>query len=299
MDNKIERIAIIGTGILGTQIAMIAKYNNYDVYLYDPVDGIFYQTIDRYYKDLSHANIDPYIPFECWDKIKSSCKICNSIQDAIKTADLIIEAVPENLELKKDIFKILGKHSPPHTILATNSSSYPVSYFENSSGSAERCINIHFYQVLTGKNMADIMKGSSTKQEVFDAAVEWVKSLGMIPLVVKKEIMGFCFNRIWRSIKKEALYLWSNDFVDFKDIDRAWMIFTGMKQGPFGIMDRIGLDTVYNIETTYFKHSKNWEDTPPQALKDMVDRNEIGVKTGKGFYNYPNPEYIGKNFLNK
>jgi 3-hydroxybutyryl-CoA dehydrogenase len=299
MDKTIKKIAVIGTGILGTQIAMIARYKNYDVYLYDSVDRMFYQTIERYFKDLRNSNIEPYIPFKYWDEITSSCHICNSIEEAIKAADLVIEAVPEELELKKNIFKILGKHAPVNAILATNSSSYPVSYFEESSGRPEYCLNIHFYQILTGKNMVDLMKGSCTKQEIFDAAVEWVKSLGMIPLVVKKEVMGFCFNRIWRSVKKEALYLWGNDFVDFRDIDRAWMIFTGMKQGPFGIMDRIGLDTVYNIETIYFEHSKKPDDIPPKALKDMVDKKNLGVKTGKGFYCYPDPEYIGENFLKK
>lgn len=91
--------------------------------------------------------------------------------------------------------------------------------------------------------------------------------------------------------------MWAGGYVDFRDIDRGWMIWTGMSQGPFGTMDAVGLDVVYGIEMVYYNESKSPRDRPPRALKAMVDRNHLGVKTGRGFYTYPNPEYKSPNFL--
>lgn len=95
---------------------------------------------------------------------------------------------------------------------------------------------------------------------------------------------------------RSSLYV-GRGFVDFKDIDRAWMIAYGTPQGPFGLMDSIGLDVVYDIEIVYYNESKDSKDYPPEALKAMVDRKELGLKTGKGFYNYPDPEYSKPDFL--
>jgi 3-hydroxybutyryl-CoA dehydrogenase len=114
---------------------------------------------------------------------------------------------------------------------------------------------------------------------------------------VKKEILGFCFNRVWRAIKRETLHMWAGGYVDFRDIDRAWMVFTGMNVGPFGFMDAVGLDVVYDIEMVYYGESADPKDHPPQALKDKLERGELGVKTGKGFYAYPDPEFIRSDFM--
>jgi len=146
-------------------------------------------------------------------------------------------------------------------------------------------------------NMVDIMGGTKTTLGTIEAAKEWVRSLGCVPLTVNKEILGFCFNRVWRAVKRETLHMWAGGYVDFRDIDRAWMIFTGMSYGPFGLMDMIGLDVVYGIEMVYYNESRDPKDHPPEALKQMIERKELGIKTGKGFYTYPDPEYGRADFL--
>lgn len=98
-----------------------------------------------------------------------------------------------------------------------------------------------------------------------------IASLGMVPLKVNKELLGFCFNRVWRAVKKETLYMWANGFVDHRDVDRAWMIFNQTPWGPFALMDVVGLDVIYDIEMFYYNDSGDPRDHPPQALKDMVD----------------------------
>ena len=145
--------------------------------------------------------------------------------------------------------------------------------------------------------MADVMGGTRTTQDVIERGVAWVRSMGCLPLTVKKELLGFCFNRVWRAIKREVLWMWGNDYVDFRDVDRAWMTFTKMKMGPFGLMDGVGLDVIHNIEMVYYNESGNPKDKPPQALIDKVNRGELGVKSGNGFYTYPDPEFSLPGFL--
>ncbi len=190
-----------------------------------------------------------------------------------------------------------GAKAHPAAILATNSSSMPVSRFENEGGRPEQVLNIHFYFPLQGVNMADIMGGTRTRPDVMETGQAWIKSIGFVPLTVNKELLGFCFNRVWRAIKRETLYMWGNGFVDFKDVDRAWMIFTRMQEGPFALMDKVGLDVIWDIEMVYYNDSKDPKDHPPRALREMIARGELGVKSGKGFYTYPNPAFLQPGLL--
>jgi len=298
MNRTIERMAVVGTGILGAQIAMLGAHAGYSVKIYDPREGAFGETYEKLYNDIKTKGVEkPLVPWDKWESCRQTIHATSNLDEAVSDAQLVIEAVPENEDLKKKVFTDLGAKTPAGCILATNSSSMPVSRFENACGRPERCLNIHFYFPLQGVNMVDIMGGSKTTADVIETGVEWIRSIGCIPLTVKKEILGFCFNRIWRSIKREALYMWGNDFVDFMDIDRAWMVFTGTKEGPFALMDKVGLDVVHDIEMVYAEDSKDPRDLPPEALKKKIAAGELGVKSGKGFYSYPDPEFLQGDFL--
>ncbi len=297
MVRPFEHVAIIGTGILGAQIAMMAAYAGYSVKIYDPRKEAFLETFNKIKSDLIVKKATPFIPWDEWDKCKDSIQQVTTLDEAVGDADIVIESAPENVQLKNEVFKQLGEKTPPHTIIATNSSSIPVSKMEDSSGRPERCLNIHFYFPLQGVNMVDIMGGTRTIPEVMQQGVEWISSIGCVPLKVNKEILGFCFNRVWRAIKREVLFMWSNGYVDFRDSDRGWMVFTKMKEGPFAIMDKVGLDVIYDIEMVYYNDSKDPRDKPPDALLEMVKRGELGVKSGKGFYTYPDPEFLRPDFL--
>jgi 3-hydroxybutyryl-CoA dehydrogenase len=298
MNRPFERVTIVGTGVLGTQIAMLSANAGYSVSVYDTREGAFDETYDKLYADLKAKGINPFLPWDQWEKSKSAIRFTTVLGDALKDVDLVVEAITEDVEIKRKVFALMGEKAPAKAIFATNSSSLPVSRMEDSSGRPERCINTHFYMPLQGMNMVDLMPGTKTLPEVMQKGEEWIRSLGCVPLRVKKEILGFCFNSVWRSIKKQVLYMWGNGFVDFRDVDRAWRIFTGMKMGPFGLMDAVGLDTVYNIEMVYFTDSKDPKDKPPDALVDKIKKGELGVKSGKGFYTYPNPEFLQPDFLN-
>jgi len=294
---QIKKIGVVGLGTLGTQIAIQAAHYGYDVKGYDQDPEIFQQTIQKIRRMMKFLGKSPTMPVEEWEKAAQKVKLAKDMGEALQAADLVIEVVPENLELKRKIFAQIDSLAPPEAILATNSSSIPISRIENATQRPEKCLNIHFYAPATGMNMVDIMGGTKTTADAIETGQKFIRSVGCIPLTVKKEIFGFCFNSVWRAIKRQTLYMWAGGFVDFRDIDRAWMVFTGMNRGPFGIMDMVGLDVVYDIEMSYYNESKDPKDHPPQALKDMIGRKELGVKTGKGFYTYPEPEFTRPDFL--
>src|SRR5512147_696830 len=243
----VKKISVIGLGTLGTQIAIQAACYGCEVRGYDQDPEIFPKTIQKVKGMMKFLGKSPTMPAEEWEKGASKVKVVRDLAEALKDADLVIEAVPENLELKKKVWAQLDSLAPKSALLATNSSSIPVSRIESATGRPEKCLNIHFYQPGIGMNIVDIMGGTKTSPEAIEAARQFVRSISCIPLGVKKEILGFCFNSVWRAIKKQTLYMWGNGFVDFRDIDRAWMVFTSQTNGPFGLMDLVGLDVVYDI----------------------------------------------------
>jgi len=294
---KIQKVAVVGTGTLGAQIAIQASFYGCEVSAYDPDDTSFDRAIQRIKVRIENSGRKPALSVEQLAEGARKVKLCKKLEEAVRDAHLVIEAVPEDLGMKRDMFQKLDALAPREAVLATNSSSIPISRIESATTRPEKCMNMHFYSLDLGRNMVDIMGGTSTSAETMDAGKEWVLSIGCVPLTVKKETLGFCFNRVWRAIKRETLHMWADGYVDFRDIDRGWMIWTGMSQGPFGFMDGVGLDVVYGIETVYYNESGDLSDRPPDALKAMVDRNELGVKAGKGFYTYPDPEYRSPDFL--
>jgi len=297
MEEKIRKVAVVGTGFLGTQIAIQAACFDCEVSAHDPDEGSFNRQQQNLKLFMAAIGRKPVVPMEDWEKGAEKVKLCVQLEDALRDADLVVEVVPEELGLKRKIFEMLDALAPKGAILATNSSSIPISKIEDVTARPERCLNTHFYGLAAGMNMADIMGGTRTTAETIDAGKAWIRSIGCVPLTVKKEILGFCFNRVWRAIKRETLYMWAEGFVDFSDIDRAFMIFFDTSPGPFGWMDTVGLDVVYDIEMVYYNESRDPKDHPPEALKAMVDRKELGLKTGKGFYTYPNPEYMKPDFI--
>jgi 3-hydroxybutyryl-CoA dehydrogenase len=222
----------------------------------------------------------------------------DSLADAVKSADLIIEAVPERLELKRETFTKLEKLVQDDTIIASNSSSIPISRIEPAVQRKERVANIHFYAPVMKNYFVDLLKGNETSDAVFDTIITWVRSLKCIPMIIKKECMGFIFNRLLHSMQHESLALWANGHADFRDVDRATMIWSGLATGPFGSMDWVGLDLVRDIEMEYYRETGDAKFLiTADALKPMIERGDLGLKSGKGFYDWSNPEFARPGFL--
>jgi 3-hydroxybutyryl-CoA dehydrogenase len=295
--HPIRSITVVGLGTLGTQIAIQASAYGYDVSGYARNPDTFHAMHGKIREAMRMTGKGPTFPVEQWAEYASRVKLYNDLALSTRAADLVIESVPEDLEIKRSLFAQLDEIAPPHAILASNSSSIPISRIESATRRPERCLNLHFYQPAVGMNMADVMGGTRTAPDVLASVAEFVKSIDCVPLRVLKEIHGFCFNSVWRAVKRQTLYMWANGFVDLRDIDRAWMAFTGMSYGPFFMMDLVGLDVVLAIEHSYHRESGDPRDAPPAALTEKVKRGELGVKSGRGFYTYPHPEFAQQGFL--
>jgi len=277
MGESFTSVSVIGAGYMGHQIIEKSALYGYNINIFD----VSSEGLEEFVSEVK-SKVDE-------KKIKVVIKIFPNISEAVKNTDLIIEAVPEKIELKREIFSQIDKSAPPHAIIATNSSSIPISKLEDVVERKDKVMNIHFYNLFTIP-LADIMRGTQTSDATFQKGKFWVESIDITPLEVKKECYGFVLNRIWRAIKKDCLKIWAEGYADLETVDKAWPIFcqsfVSNDYGPFKFMDRIGLDVIYDIEMSYFKKSGLVDDKPPDNLKEMVERGELGVKTGKGFYDY-------------
>ncbi|MBU1275763.1 MAG: 3-hydroxyacyl-CoA dehydrogenase family protein [Proteobacteria bacterium] len=297
MTYNIEKVAVIGMGIIGTQIAIQAACYGYQVSGFDEVKGSFERSNDIILSSIKAQKMLPVTGLETWHQGLAKVSLTSELEQVLADADLVIEAVPEQMELKRAIFAKLDRLSPERTILATNSSTIPISKIEDVTKKPSKCLNLHFYFPALGMNLVDVMGGRHTSIKTIETCMKWVRSIGCIPIRLKKETFGFCLNRIQHAARREAMRMWADGNVDFEDMDRAWMTWTGMPFGLFGMMDQIGLDVVYNVELSYFNETKDPKYKPPTALKKMVENCELGYKTGKGFYSYPDPEYKELDFL--
>ncbi|MFX0010873.1 MAG: 3-hydroxyacyl-CoA dehydrogenase family protein [Candidatus Hermodarchaeota archaeon] len=277
METKIQKLSIIGAGFTGKQIAAQAALYDFIVQLYD-INSKTLKEAEKYIVGVLKRNRR--------NKAIQKVSYYSDLTQALENTDLVIEAVPENLELKKELFSQIDGVAPTHAIIGTNSSSYPVSRIESAVKRKDKVLNLHFYPPIPTRPMVDIMRGSETSEETFERGKKWIMDIGCEPMVVKKECLGFVFNRIWHTARREALNMWDKGYADIETIDKAWKIFTGMKMGPFVLMDGIGLDTVYAVQMTYYEESGDPRDKPPDKLKKMVEKGDLGMKTGKGFYTW-------------
>lgn len=290
-------IGIVGAGTMGAQIALHCAVHGYAVQLVSRSAGTLQQAGQRHAQELANRLADHHITADENETILRRIQYTTHIQEGVAGADLVIENVPERLDIKREVFAQLDQICLDHTIFATDSSSICISAIEGATQRPEKVLNMHFYPPVWQRPMVELMGGTATTEETMARAIHFVRTLGLTPLRVRKERTGFVFNRVWRAIKKECLHLADDGVASYEDLDRAWMIAFGMPVGPFGLMDRIGLDVVRDIELVYYRESGDAADAPPQLLLDKIARGELGIKTGQGFYTYPHPAFHAPGWL--
>jgi 3-hydroxybutyryl-CoA dehydrogenase len=219
----------------------------------------------------------------------ASLEAVDSLGACVSDVDLVIEAVHEKIELKRQVFAEIGRFARPETLIGSNTSSIPGSFLADASGRPEKTFNLNFGSPDHLK--VEVMGHPQTAPSTIDTALECLRSLGLVPILVRREIMGYANNRVWRAVKKEVLFLLDRGYLTAEDIDRAWMLDWGTPIGPCGLMDEIGLDVVRDIEMVYYQESRDPSDKPPKMLLDMIEQGKLGRKSGEGFYDYPDPAF--------
>ncbi len=278
MTSEIKNITLVGAGFMARHIAALIIPYGYNV-------NVFYHRFDTNPSAIDEMKriISRRLKRAPAKGLLGSIVYHGQLSEALKDTDLVIESIPENLELKRKIFAEIDEAAEKHVIISTNSSSIPVSKIEAAVKRKDKVLNLHFYPTL---KMVDIMRGDKTSDETLLKGRKWVESIECLPLVAKKESVGLIFNRVYIAINREYLDLWAGDYVDIEDLDKAWNVFTGMPLGPFALMDWVGLDVVVDVGMSVYRLTRDPRDKPPQKLIDKVNRGELGRKSGKGFYTY-------------
>ena len=295
---EVRRVAIVGSGTMGQQIGFQCAGHGYDVVLYD---------IDPAALEAASARIDAYgemletggvITSEVRASARARITMTTDLSTAARDADLVSEAVPEDPELKGRVLAEFNAACPPRTIFMTNTSTLLPSQFARASGRGDRLLALHFHLPVWINNLADVMPHPGTAPEVTQLVLAFVRRIGQVPLELRREHHGYVFNAMYNALNREAITLAEQGVASIEDIDRAWMLVTKAPVGPLGALDAIGLDTVWTI-TDYWARQLNDEQLLANArfLKAYLDRGDLGVKSGRGFYTYPDPAYAQPGFI--
>ena len=297
----IKKVLILGAGTMGQQIGFVCAMHEYNVTIYDISDDILKASMQR----IEKLGASFFLPFGriTADQLRDIMGRITATSDpnvAAIDADIINESVPENPELKAKVFAQFNKLCPERTIFTTNTSLLLPSKFAAATGRPEKFAALHFHDVRVN-NVVDVMPHPGTDPAVTQLVHDFAESIGQIAIMLHRENNGYVFNAMISSLCTSAMTLVTTGVASIEDVDRAWMGVTRMPIGPFGIMDQMGLKTVWNVNDYWAHNTQDIPDNQMQVnadfLKQYVDRGELGAKTKKGFYSYPMPKYTQAGFL--
>jgi 3-hydroxybutyryl-CoA dehydrogenase len=271
-------VVVIGAGTIGRRIALMFATGQNEVRLVDSSPEALAGArgyIEKQLPVLLEKNGAPA------PQIVYSDDLTTSLTDAW----LVTEAIPEQLDLKKKLFAQLDQVAPADAILATNSSSYPSSQLIDGLSRPERVVNTH-YLMPPERNPVEVMSCGKTDAAVIELLLADLPKYGFAPFHVLEESVGFIFNRIWAAIKRESLMVVAQGVSTPADVDRIFELSVGTRGGPFRMMDMVGLDVVLDIEEHYASLDASLPELPRKLLKEYVNQGRLGMKSGRGFYEY-------------
>ncbi len=279
-DIKDRPVAVVGAGTLGRRIALMFASRGGTVRLYA-----------RRPEQLASATqyVTDALPKLLKDRDFGEAGIAvgvTELREALDDAWLVVESVPEKLEVKIATWAQIDQAAPPDTIFGTNSSSYPSRLMAEKVRDKTRLCNTHFYMP-PDVNAVDLMSDGQTDRGLLDTLLAVLPEFGVYPFEARKESTGFIFNRIWAAIKRESLAVVAEGVARPEDVDGMFTVNWRVPAGPFQMMDMVGLDVVLDIENHYADEFPHLPKSVRDLLQAYVDAGKLGVKTGEGFYTYP------------
>ena len=282
---KIETIAVIGAGTMGRGIAHIAALGGYRTILEDLLPNALRRAESEIRSNLDKAVELGKVAPDVAQAAVGRLEFAGSVEGAAREADLVIEAVPEELESKIEIFTLLDKVCRPGTMLASNTSSLSITEIAGVTYRPNKCIGMHFFNPVHKMKLIEIVRASQTDDETIAAAVDVGKRMGK-EIVVIKESPGFITSRINAMIGNEAFYMLGEGIASAEDIDKALKLGLNHPMGPFELVDLVGLDTRLNI-LKYLHQTLGEKYRPAPLLVEYVEAGRLGRKVGRGVYEYP------------
>ncbi len=275
---RIDRVAVLGAGNMGHGITEVTALAGYDVTMRDIKDEFVedgYESIEWSLQKLE----DKEMIDESADEVLSRIETTTDLETAVADADLVIEAAPEDLDLKHDIFTDLEEYTSGDTLLATNTSSLPISDIAEAVDTPERVLGLHFFNPPVKMDLVEVIYGEDTSDEAAEAGYEWVESIGKTPIYVRKDVRGFVVNTIVGPFGGEPAFMVSNDEATIREADATMAHERGYPMGPFELGDLTGIDVGYHVR-------KEGDSPIPPITEAKVEAGDLGQKTGKGFYDY-------------
>ncbi|MEE9365199.1 MAG: 3-hydroxyacyl-CoA dehydrogenase family protein [Dehalococcoidales bacterium] len=292
---QVKRVGVIGAGIMGHGIAQAYAQEGYPVAITDASKSALTGVKDRVKSNLETLAHEELIPEKEIDNIMARITVVDSLENAVRDADLVTEAVFEDLPTKTRIFQEMEKYCSPECILASNTSSFPMTRISSQMEKPERAIVTHWMNPPYLVPLVEVVPGEKTSEETYKTAYEILLKIKKVPVKVQKEILGFLINRIQTAMNREVYHLAEIGAASAEDIDRAVVTSLGFRLaflGPLLVRDLAGLDVTCKVDETLLAELDS-SIQPNRLLKDIVDRGDYGTKTGKGFFSYT-PESIAE-----
>ncbi|NOR75875.1 MAG: 3-hydroxyacyl-CoA dehydrogenase [Draconibacterium sp.] len=296
---EIKNVMIAGGGTLGSQIAWQTAINGFNVIVYDAFEkGI--EANKEFHKSFAELFLSERgASQEEIDATFARLSYTTDLGKSVKDADIVNESIPEKIEIKKAFYTELGKVAPEKTIFTTNSSTTLPSDYAEFTGRPAKFLALHFANGIWDSNVGEVMGHSGTDKDIFERVVQFAREIGMVPIPLHKEQNGYVLNTLLVPLLNAAFELLMNGVTDHESIDKTWMISTGVKRGPFGDADLIGMQTLYNVDMLWGEKLGNQTmlDRAAMIKKEYIDKGKMGVSSGEGFYKYPKPAFEDPDFL--
>jgi 3-hydroxybutyryl-CoA dehydrogenase len=282
----IKNIAVIGAGNMGHQIAMLCAIQGYKTVCTD-INAEILKKAENFADSYLAGRVEKERLTEAQARAaRDRISFTPSMQESVKDADYVIEAVLEVVDLKRKVFADLDKMAPPHAILATNSSAIISSRIADATKRPEKVLNVHFFNPALVMKLVEVVQGPHVSDETRTITMALCEKLDKVPVHLKKEVKGFLLNRIFDAITREALWLLEMGVASMEDIDKAQVYGAGHPMGTFRLMDLTGIDLTYTMGMEAFRETGDTRHLPSPSVVEKYVKGQYGQKTGKGWYDY-------------